>query len=523
MDKRRSRIRNNRKRIKNINWSIILKVTIGLFVVILATFFSILNIGNSHIINNIYINGISVSSLSTEEAKNKLEPILNERLNHDISLTFEDYDTTIQPAEIDCSYDVSSALEEAYGIGRTGNILTNNFRILISLFKKTNIESPLLYNSDKLDNVIDNISVDIPNLVVESTYYISNNDLIFTKGSEGYKLDKDSAKSLITSMIDKELSEATLPFVLTQPEKVSAQKIHDDIFQEPQNASVTQNPYSVSVEKQGIDFAVSIDEAQQLIDNSQENEVIIPLSYTKANITVADLGEDIFGNVIAKSSTKYDSTNYNRATNLGIAANKINGIVIAPGETFSFNKAVGERTSKNGFKEAVIYSDGELDYGIGGGICQISSTLYDAVLRANLEIVERKNHSMTVSYLPIGCDATVSYGSVDFKFKNSRNYPIKIVATVNSGNVLVSICGVSEAYDYTVQIVTDTTQKDNFEVVYEHDSTIPKGSEFIKQTGKYGYKCSTYRLLYKNGNLVSKDLISTDTYKPQKQIVQVNK
>ena len=324
-------------------------------------------------------------------------------------------------------------------------------------------------------------------------------------------------------MIDKELSEATLPFVLTQPEKVSAQKIHDDIFQEPQNASVTQNPYSVSVEKQGIDFAVSIDEAQQLIDNSQENEVIIPLSYTKADITVADLGEDIFGNVIAKSSTKYDSTNYNRATNLGIAANKINGIVIAPGETFSFNKAVGERTSKNGFKEAVIYSDGELDYGIGGGICQISSTLYDAVLRANLEIVERKNHSMTVSYLPIGCDATVSYGSVDFKFKNSRNYPIKIVATVNSGNVLVSICGVSEADDYTVQIVTDTTQKDNFEVVYEHDSTIPKGSEFIKQTGKYGYKCSTYRLLYKNGNLVSKDLISTDTYKPQKQIVQVNK
>ena len=163
MDKRRSRIRNNRKRIKNINWSIILKVTIGLFVVILATFFSILNIGNSHIINNIYINGISVSSLSTEEAKNKLEPILNERLNHDISLTFEDYDTTIQPAEIDCSYDVSSALEKAYGIGRTGNILTNNFRILISLFKKTNIESPLLYNSDKLDNVIDNISIDIPN------------------------------------------------------------------------------------------------------------------------------------------------------------------------------------------------------------------------------------------------------------------------------------------------------------------------------------------------------------------------
>ena len=127
-------------------------------------------------------------------------------------------------------------------------------------------------------------------------------------------------------------------------------------------------------------------------------------------------------------------------------------------------------------KEAVIYADGELDYGLGGGICQVSSNLYNTVLKANLEIVERKNHSMTVNYLPIGCDATVSYGSVDFKFKNSRSYPIKIVATINSGVITISIYGVPEENEYTVDIITETLQKEDFETVYERTSSVPEGT-----------------------------------------------
>ena len=136
---------------------------------------------------------------------------------------------------------------------------------------------------------------------------------------------------------------------------------------------------------------------------------------------------------------------------------------------------------------------------------------------------ERKNHSMTVNYLPVGRDATVSYGSVDFKFKNSRSYPIKIGATINSGVITISIYGVKEENEYTVEIVTDIIQKDDFQVVYENSTSIPKGTESIKQTGKYGYKSSTYRVLYLNGKVVSKTLLSTDTYKPLDQIVLVNK
>lgn len=522
MNKRRSR-RNFIKREKKFNWTFVILIAILLCIAFLSTFFSILNMGSTNIINNVYINGISVSSLSTEEARNKLEPILEEKLSKEISIKFEDYETSILPTEISFSYDLSSALEEAYALGRTGNIITNNLRILLSLFKQTNIKAPIYYNSDKLENIIDNMSVEIPDVVTQPTYYISNNELILTKGVNGNKLDKTKTKEMIVSSIDKNVDILTLPVNNVKPDAIDISKVHDEIYSEPQNASITKNPYSVSVEKKGVDFAISIDEAQSLIDNSQTDEITIPLKYTDADITVADLGEDIFKNTLSTYTTKYDTTNTNRATNLEIAVNKINGIVLAPGETFSFNKVVGERTAKNGFKDAIIYSDGELDYGIGGGICQISSTLYTSALLANLEIVERKNHSMTVNYLPIGQDATVSYGSVDFKFKNSRSYPIKIVATANTGVINISICGVKEIPEYSVDIVVEITQQDDFETTYEYSSSVPIGSEIIKQTGKPGYKCSTYRVLYLGGKEVSKELLSTDTYKPQKQIIQKHK
>lgn len=524
MDKRRIRNRNNKlKKEKKFNWSIIIKCTIFLCIIFLASFFSILNIGNSNIINNIYINGISVSSLSREQAKEKLEPLLEDALSKEILIKYDNYETTILPAEIDFSYDIGLALEEAYSIGRTGNILSNNFRILISLFKKTNIEAPITYDSNKLENIINNISVEIPNLVVEPSYYISNDSLILTKGSAGNYSDKEQAKQSILSGIKEQKDSINLSVAFVEPQSIDINKIHSEIYSEPQNASITQNPYSISAEQQGIDFAISIEEAQNLIDTSDSDQVIIPLTYTDAEITVSDLGEDIFGNIISTCTTKYDSTNTNRVINLQLAADKINGTIINPGETFSFNKIVGERTTKNGFAEAIIYADGELDYGIGGGICQISSTLYNSVLLANLEIVERKNHSMTVTYLPLGHDATVSYGSVDFKFKNNRSYPIKISATLNSGVITISICGVKEKNEYSVDIVVETTQVDDFETVYEYSSSLAPGTQYIKQTGKYGYKCSTYRVLSQNGKVVSKTLISTDTYKPQKQIVVMAK
>ena len=161
-----------------------------------------------------------------------------------------------------------------------------------------------------------------------------------------------------------------------------------------------------------------------------------------------------------------------------------------PGEEFSYNQTLGPRTVATGYKSAKIFSNGEVVDGIGGGICQISSTLYDAVVYADLEITDRRNHQFVTSYLKAGLDATVVYGSQDFKFKNSRNYPIKIVSTVSNGIAKIDIYGVKEETEYQVKI-----------------------EPVVLQTTPTSIKTITYKYRYLNGKLVDKVVLSRDTYK----------
>ena len=150
----------------------------------------------------------------------------------------------------------------------------------------------------------------------------------------------------------------------------------------------------------------------------------------------------------------YNAGNTNRTTNLKLAVNKINGTVLLPNEEFSYNKVVGERTISAGYKMAATYSNGAVVDGLGGGICQISSTLYDAVVMANLNVTTRRNHQFVTSYVPAGKDATVVWGSQDFKFVNSRKNPIRITATVQGGVATVQIWGVKEEVEYDISIET---------------------------------------------------------------------
>ena len=238
---------------------------------------------------NVFINGISVSGLSTSEAKEKLNQEFEKTLSQEISITFGDYSTSFLPAEINFSYDIPKSLENAYSLGRTGNIITNNFKILISSFKKNVITAEINYDENKLENIIDNISVEIPNLVVEPSYYISNDELIVTKGTAGNSLNKEKTKDILISAIMNNEKNITLPVENISAQDVDIDKIYSEVHCEPQNASVTKNPYNISVEKKGVDFAVSIEEVKNMLSNPEITEITIPLKYTEAEITVADL------------------------------------------------------------------------------------------------------------------------------------------------------------------------------------------------------------------------------------------
>ena len=490
---------------------------IGLFI---STIFALINIGNENIMNGVSINGINLSGMSREEAKEKLESIYSGKKEKDINLKYNEYETTLSPVLMEVNYKIDEAVENAYLVGRSSNIFVNNYNILFALISKKDIQLEMTLNEETTRQTIEDMNISLPGVVVESSYSVEEDELIITKGKAGIKIDTDSLLSQV-----KERLNATngnddvmeIPVINKEPDPIDLDKIHSEIYQEAQDAYIVEEPFEVHPEVEGIDF--DVEAAKEILKQDQE-EYVIPLIITKPEVTIDQLGEEAFPDELATFTTRYDVSDVDRTTNLRLACEKINGTVLLSEETFSYNKVVGERTVAAGYKNAKVYEAGQVVDGIGGGICQISSTLYNAALLANLEIVERRNHQFVTSYVPAGRDATVVYGTTDFKFKNTRKYPIRIVATANAGIATISIYGIKEENEYTFKFSTKTISTIPYSTQYVDDSTLPTGTEVVKQKGANGLITETYITKILNGKTISTELLSRDTYSAMTRIVR---
>lgn len=510
---------------------IISAIIILLLVILFSTVFAIGNMGNSNIVKGISIKNIDVSKCSIDGAKNLITEITNDELLSEITLKFgENYKSTIKPEQIDFKYNIDKAVQDAYQIGRTDSIIKNNYEILGATLFNKNIELDYTYNENLLKDFIDNLSSEIPGVVVEPSFYIEEANLFIDKGTDGIEVEKEKLKDLIIESICKRtiaevskegyVEEIEIPTREAKAEDIDIDKIYGEVFREPQNAYFETDPPKIFVDVDGIDFAISKEEAKTLISKESKDEYTIPLKISKAEITIKDLGKEAFPYMISSFSTKYDASNINRSTNLEIAARKINGTVVMPGETFSYNKVVGKRTIEEGYKDAKIYADGGVVDGLAGGICQISSTLYNAALLANLEIVERKNHSYPASYIQVGRDATVVYGVKDLQFKNTRTYPIKIESSVKNGVAEFKIYGIQEEEEYEIKILPVTTGTIPYGTSYVQDPSLAPGQQVVQQSGHMGYYVTTYIEKRLNGAEVSKEVLSKDTYSPMQTIIR---
>ena len=273
------------------------------------------------------------------------------------------------------------------------------------------------------------------------------------------------------------------------------------------------------MEEEGLDFEISMEEAKKIVSEEKETYTI-PLKITKPKVKTADLGNKIFKQTLSKYTTIYDAGNTSRSTNIAIAARTINGKIILPGETFSYNGTLGNTSKDKGYQLGGAYVNGKVVPAYGGGICQVSSTLYNAALYANLEIVERYNHSYAVSYVPAGRDATVSYGGKDFKFKNTRSYPIKIEASGKNGVISVSLKGIKETKEYNIEITSKVLSTSPYETTYQNNDSLAEGKQKVIQVGHNGLKSKAYKIVSYNGKVISKTLLSADTYKPMNRIIE---
>lgn len=504
----------------------IVPVVIITILICLALFFSVIfaliNINNENILSGISIMNVDVSKLSKEDALKKINEIVASKETEDITLKYGDYETVINGKQFSIKFDTEKAINEAYNVGKDGNIIVNNYNILLTQILKKNIEIPVYYDEDALNKKVEDISSKIPGAVKQSSYYVEDEKLIIVKGTAGIKIKEKEIKKLIIDeikKIDNKNNIVTIPVENVEPDEIDIIKIRNEIYKEPQDAYVTKNPTKVHPHVNGVDFKITIEEAQKIIEEDKK-EYTIPLKITIPKKTISNLGEEAFPELLSTYTTRYDASNYNRSNNLSIAASKINGTVLMPGETFSYNKIVGARTIEAGYKEAGAYAGGGVVQSVGGGICQISSTVYNTALLANLEIVDRSNHQFETSYVAASRDATVSWGYLDFKFKNNRTYPIKITASAKNGVAKVSIYGIKEETEYEVVIQSRILSYIPYSVKYIEDSSLAQGKEVVEQSGHNGCKSEAYRILKLNGQVVSKTLLSRDTYDPMQRIVR---
>lgn len=506
------------------NKLIITFVIICIFVLLLlSTVFALLNSNKNTIISGVSIKGIDVSGLTKEDAYEKVLNIVNSKLSAPFELVYNDYKTTIIPEQFGANFDIESSINTAYERGRNSNIFKNNFEIVSSLFFKVNIIPSFSYNEEAVNSLIVEMDSNLPGRLIETSYYIDGSNLVITKGIDGVKIEPEVLKLKIISNISNFYNtneNIVIPVTNCEAKNIDIDTIYSEIYKEPKDAYYTKEPFTIYPHVDGIDFAITIDEAKQLIKEEKESYTI-PLKITSPTVTTNQIGTEAFPDLLATYSTTYNTGNVNRSTNIKLASAKIDGIVVMPGETFSYNSTVGKRTAAAGFKSAAIYAGGEVTTGIGGGICQVSSTLYNSVLLSNLEIVERYNHGFNPGYVPAGRDATVSWGGPDFKFKNSRNYPIKIYCKNSGGKLTVTIYGLKEQNEYEVEIESYITSYIQYKTITRQDASLPKGQTKVIESGSNGCKSVAYRILKQNGEVVSKTLLSQDTYNPHNRIVAV--
>lgn len=514
----------HQKKLKSFLLLLIPLFIFAILVGILSTVFALINRDNETIFSGISVQGIDVSNLTIDEAKRKVSSIIGNHISEEISLQHNDFQTVILPEQFGVSFDVDSAVEQAYYIGKSDNLIKNNYTILSLLLKNYNISPSINYDEDLLNSLIDSINAQLPDRIVNPGYSIDGTNLIITSGKDGILISSSDLKDEILSFLNDISSKnetINIPVNNVGAEPINLDAIYKDIFKLPVDASYTTNPYVVYPSSNGLDFAISMEEAKAIISN-QQDEYTIPLKITYPNVTTNQIGNEAFPDLLSQFSTSFTSSGYNRSNNIILSSAKLNGLVLMPGEEFSYNQAVGQRTRAAGFREAGAYSNGKVVQEVGGGICQVSSTLYNAVLYANLEIVERTNHYFNPGYVKAGLDATVSWGGPDFRFRNNRNYPIRIVTDTSGKKLKVYIYGLKTDDDCTVVLDPRYISSVPYKTTYQNDASLATGETRVISSGSNGCKTATYKYVYdKNGTLISSECISRDTYSPHNKVVAV--
>ncbi len=446
-------------------------------------------VDTGRILPKTFVNGRMLGGMRREEAVKILEEEAKVRCAaavYTVSFAGEHYTVDLQEA---LEYDADALAEELLSCCR-GNFWTRGFVWLQAMAFGTQKKLPFfIKDADTLAHCIELSGLKEAGATTQTTFRIKDGNLVFTKGKSGEDPDMAAlAQALKTAVETGETGVVECPVTLGKVQKVDLDQAYEKIHRDPQNATLDpKNNYQIVESVTGVDF--DKENARSALDRAKEGSVIeIPLRLAEPEISTKDLKKRLFADKLGTYTTKVNGTP-GRLANVSLAAQKCNGAVLLEGEIFSFNDAVGEQSEKTGFYKANAILDGKIVQAYGGGICQVSSTVFAAALYANMEIAERWEHDYVSGYIDAGMDAAVAYGALDLKLGNASGYPVRMDVFYENGYLTADIWG-TKTDDSVVEVETETVADsgENLEVqTYRKIYNADKSQVFVQKIAYSAY------------------------------------
>ena len=495
--------------------------------------------GSPDILKGVSVAGVPVGGMSRQEALAALDENLGQ-VSGQVTLPLEYGHWAGEITAAAVHADEQATAEKAWQTGREHFLLQGGAYLAHLLGAENDLDLALAWTDAgraELEEKMDEADLLVGGSLTNASYAVEGDKLMLTKGITGVTIDRETAEPMVMTAMTEAVSDAmqggsaavepvVLPAHETTPQEPDFDAMYQELYAEAKSAEIDPETLEVSQSVVGVDF--DVDEAKSMFAAAAEGETVeIPLTITEPEETTEGLQAKLFRDLLGEGTSRVGGS-ANRKSNVKLSAQACNGVVLMPGEVFSYNNTTGSRTADKGYLGAPVYSGGASVEGIGGGICQTSSTIYYAVLHTTLEIVERHAHMYAVGYVPDGMDATVWYGSSDFRFKNNTNYPVKVVTESYDKNgsrfLTVKIYGTNEDGRYAVpervqyDWVSPTTQ-------YKADASVPRGTTRVDsvQNAYTGLKTHTYRYIYaEDGTLLEKQTMGDSSYKMRPRTILYN-
>ena len=449
--------------------------------------------GYDAIFPNVYVGDTDISGKSAEEAGKVLEQTYRADAIKGVSFALKCKDAKEELATdaLGITFQNQETVNSAKAVGDSQNPVARAVKFLAQLVRPTRIDPAITYNNDLLNRTIDSVAKPYEVEPVGYTFEIAPDEVTIHAPVAGVKVDRGQIVARVEGQIRAgAFSDIVMEPITTQPEPLDFDEFYTWLTAPAEDAYYTKGEDGkVTVAREKLQCTVDKSVVKQAVDSIEQSgntTATFGVTTTEPQVLSTQLNENLYKDKLGSYTTHY-SGSAARNNNVRLATSRIDGYELMPGEEFSYDQTILPRTAENGYQAAPVYVGNKVESGMGGGICQPSSTLYCAALYANLEITERHNHSMLVSYLPAGLDATIAQGVLDLKFKNNTPYPVKISGQASGGVLTFSIWGYNP---------------ENISV------------EILRGGGGYNYTAT--RVVKKNGTEVSREQLRSSNYvKPE--------